>query len=199
MGITADDVKELRERLSVRKPNYAVIAAVDADGGFAKDGKIPWHYTEDFQWFKAITSGSICVMGRNTYEEINNRLGDEAKESVLPKRRCFVLSQSMEPVENATVVRSVEELWPMLDKASNDLLVTSNFKPSYVGPVFFIGGGYIFEEAIKRADYVILTVINKSFECDAFFPTQTLLTNFHDIVVRDIGNPDLRAVIFKRN
>lgn len=70
---------------------YAIIVAVDDQGGFSKDEKIPWDFPQDLKWFKDRTEGHICVMGRKTYENINSRLDDKMATSVLPNRRCFVL------------------------------------------------------------------------------------------------------------
>lgn len=50
------------------KPN--IIVAVDCEGGFGKEGKIPWFLPEDFEHFKNMTTGHVCVMGRRTYEEM---------------------------------------------------------------------------------------------------------------------------------
>lgn len=180
-------------QILVCKPSFAIIAAVDKDGGFSKDGKIPWYYSEDFHYFKAVTQGGICVMGRNTYNDINTRLGKAAEKSVLPNRTCLVLSSSMDPVENATVVRTYGELFAKIDEHLTD-------KPKqFVGPVFFIGGGGIFNRAIKLVDKVVLTVINESFECDAMFPTEYLVNNFKEISVRKGRESDkLRYVVFER-
>ncbi|TFG95326.1 hypothetical protein E4H12_13495, partial [Candidatus Thorarchaeota archaeon] len=57
---------------------YVIVAAVDQGGGFAKDGKMPWHYPADLKWFNRKTKGQICVMGRHTYKDINERLGEKA-------------------------------------------------------------------------------------------------------------------------
>lgn len=146
------------------KQKYTVIAAVDALGGYAKGGKIPWYYSEDFKWFRKQTTGHMCVMGRHTYDDINARLGDKAKESVLPNRQCFVLSTTLTHLPNATVIRSLSDV--------------EQFSPDTNIPIFIIGGGALFELGVTIADTVILTEINSDYDCDKFFPISYLTTNF---------------------
>lgn len=156
------------------KQRYSVIAAVDILGGYARNGKIPWHYSEDFKWFKQQTTGHMCVMGRHTYEDINTRLGDKAKESVLPNRQCFVLSTTLTSLPNAIVIKSLEEV--------------EKFSPDPNIPIFIIGGGSLFEMGVRLADTVVLTEINSDYSCDKFFP-MTYLTD-HFIIRQQLTSMD---------
>jgi dihydrofolate reductase len=169
---------------------YAVIAAVDLDRGFSKAGEIPWYYKEDLQWFKMITTNHICVMGRTTYEDINKRLGDMAKESVLPSRQCFVVSSTLkqEDVHNATVIQHCY-----------DVVNHLNFDDIETKTIFFIGGERIFKEGIALANTVYLTVVNKTFECDKFFPVEYVEKYFIlDKTHQTVGAPDLRFFTYVR-
>lgn len=171
------------------RQKYAIIAAVDMNGGFGKDGKIPWDYPEDFRWFQSQTKGHICVMGKTTYEEINEKMGESGIESVLPSRKCFVVSSTLkqEDVKNATVIESIYDV----DKH----LVDDDIEKT----VFYIGGEKVFEQAISRADRVILTAINKTFECDRFFPTPALDKLFRvNKVYKSEHTNDLRFIDFVR-
>ena len=169
---------------------YAVIAAVDLDRGFSKNGEIPWYYKEDFAWFKKITTNQICVMGRATYEDINKRMGDKGKESVLPSRQCFVVSSTLkqEDVHNATVIKYIYDITHYL---LYDDIETKT--------IFFIGGDRIFKEGIALANTVYLTVINKTFGCDKFFPVEYVEKYFtHDTTHQAEGATDLRFLTYKR-
>jgi dihydrofolate reductase len=145
--------------------DFAVIVAVDQHRGIAKNGEIPWYYPEDVQWFKNHTSNHPCVMGRLTYEDINKRLGDKAKESVLPDRQCFVISQTLESLPNATVIKTLTEIEKHLVDQPRQT-------------VFVIGGERLFREGISRANTVYLTVIDKDYECDKYFPVEYLDKHF---------------------
>jgi dihydrofolate reductase len=169
---------------------YAVIAAVDLDRGFSKAGEIPWYYKEDLQWFKMITTNHICVMGRTTYEDINKRMGDKAKDSVLPSRQCFVVSSTLkqEDVHNATVIQHCY-----------DVVNHLNFDDIETKTIFFIGGERIFKEGIALAKTVYLTVVNKTFECDKFFPVEYVEKYFIlDKTHQTVGAPDLRFFTYVR-
>ena len=178
------DVLSVKNVTPYRRP-ISLIAAVDIDGGYAKAGKIPWYYSEDFKWFKFRTEKSICVMGRTTYEDINARLGDKAKESVLPGRTCFVVSNTLESVPNATVVKSMMHIEQHLQEGDlRELCV--------------IGGGRLFGEAVGIANHAYITVINKEHQCDAFFPIKQLLKNFKVSQTFKGKEVDLRYTIWHR-
>ena len=53
-----------------------LIVAVSKNGIIGKDGKIPFFYPADKQYFKEITTNKVLIMGRKTYEEINHPLKD---------------------------------------------------------------------------------------------------------------------------
>lgn len=171
------------------RQKFAIIAAVDAAGGFGKDGKIPWDFPEDFRWFQSQTKGNICVMGKATYLEINEKIGDAGKDSVLPGRKCFVVSSTLNQadVSNATVIRDIYEV----DKHLDDDDITKT--------VFYIGGLQIFSQALSRADRVLITAINDDYSCDRFFPTDSLNKLFKvNRVFKSEHTNDLRFVEFVR-
>lgn len=171
------------------KRQYSIIVALDENGGFAKDKGIPWHYPDDFKWFKGKTQEQICVMGKNTYVDINNRLGEKAKESVLPNRTCFVVSTTLQQseVNNATVIPNLLSI----EKTLIDLPLDKK--------AFFIGGGKIFHDAISLVDEVIVTHIDKDYDCDQLFPTKYLLAHFDVAGAQQIEtSPELRFVTYKR-
>jgi dihydrofolate reductase len=168
---------------------YAVIAAVDLDRGFSKAGEIPWHYPADLKWFKQITSGHICVMGKTTYEDINKRLGEKAKDSVLPDRKCFVVSSILkqEDIVNATVIQNIYNVVNLLTDDDVDKTI------------FFIGGKRVFQEGISLADTVYLTAVNETFGCDKFFPVEYIDKYFTlDTMHKAATAPNLRFLTFVR-
>lgn len=171
-----------------RRVKYAAIVAVDQKGAFAKDGSIPWHYPADFQWFQAKTANSICVMGRATYDYINEKLGDKAVESVLPGRKCFVVTSSQLPRGNATAVGSLAEMEKLLSWEEIDTKT-----------VFICGGERLYTEAIVMCDELYITAVDKLVEGDRFFPIEYAMKHFTTTqVYKNDGAPDLRFTIWKR-
>lgn len=170
----------------VTRPPLVIIAAVDINGGYAKDGIIPWHHREDFMWFKRQTMGHNCIMGRKTYEDINARMGEKGKSHVLPGRKSFVISSTLGDITNATKARDINDACNQMEEDGK--------------PVFIIGGGRLFTEAIASASHVILTIINKDYGTNAFFPTEFLYKHFTSTqIFKSDEDPDLRFVNFKRN
>lgn len=182
------------------KRKVVLIAAVDLEGGFSKDGQIPWHYPEDFKWFKNRTSNNVCIMGRKTYDDINSRVNQRQQTitvepgsiniatvpTLLPTRECFVVSSTLSGLPNATVIK---QWWDVDTHLDYDDQRTINI----------IGGQQLFQQAIPLADQVILTVINDIFDCDRFFPVKYLMKHFTDTQTFKIDSqPVLRFVVWQR-
>ena len=128
--------------------NIELIWAQDQNGGIGKDGKLPWHISEDLQNFKKITSGSPIIMGRKTWESLPFK--------PLPNRRNIVLSSNQ--LNDIEVYYSVEDCVKKLD---NDL----------VDKVFIIGGESIYKAFYSRASVLHLMMVNEEAEgVDTFFP-----------------------------
>jgi dihydrofolate reductase len=164
---------------------YAIIVAIEQYfGGFSKDGAIPWNYPEDFKFFAEKTRDGICVMGRKTYEDINARLGEKAKDSVLPGRKCFVVSKTLTELPNAIVIPNIRKVEYYTDDINK--------------PVFIIGGERLFREGLALANELYITLINKTIECDKFFPNKLVSKHFYVVEAVASTNPDLTFVTYKR-
>lgn len=129
-----------------------LIVAVDAARGIGLANQMPWHLPEDLAHFKRLTSGHPIVMGRKTFDSIGR---------ALPGRRNIVITRNAawqhDGVERAG---SLAEALAMCDDAGS------------AAPVFVIGGGQIFAEALAMdlASTIELTEIGRDFGCDTFFP-----------------------------
>lgn len=177
-----------QEMADAPRQKYSCIVAVDDHGAFSKDGKIPWNYPDDFKWFQTRTKGHICVMGRATYDDIVNHLGSKADVSVLPGRKCFVVTSSPLPKANATAVKSIAEV---------DKYLTPD--DAETKTVFFCGGESIYREGIAKCDEVVITAVNKHVNGDRHFPTTYVQKYFEMAQVFKHANcPDLRFTVWKR-
>ena len=165
---------------------YSVIMALDNQDGYAKEGKIPWHFSEDLKRFKKLTMGQVCIMGRNTYEEINNIMGERGAQDVLPGRLSIVLSQTMNNVQNAIVIQNIEQL----------PIILSNIPQA--SEVFFIGGKQIFNIGVEIADNIYLTRINQNYSCDSFFKYGDIVTKYTHLTNIKSNNPNLTFLKFSK-
>jgi dihydrofolate reductase len=109
-----------------------------------RDGKIPWHISEELRWFKKMTIGNVVLMGRKTFESLGKPL---------PNRVNIVVSRRGE-IPGATTVRDL-----------------AAFDPSaFSQDVFVIGGAEIYAQTLPQCAELYLTVVKRTVEGDTFFP-----------------------------
>ena len=138
-----------------------LIWAQDQNGGIGKEGKLPWHISEDLKNFKKITSGFPVVMGRKTWESLPFK--------PLPGRRNIVLS--------SRTIKDVE-VYNSIEKCCEKLMQDS------IKKIFVIGGQSIYESFYSKASALHLTIINEDVEgIDTFFPISldSIKENFQEI------------------
>lgn len=128
-------------------PALVLIAAVARNGVIGADNALPWRLPADLKRFRALTTGHTIVMGRKTWESLGRPL-PERQNIVVSRRRGY-------PAEGATVAGS---LHAAIAAATLPL------------PIYCIGGGELFREALPRADALCLTEIDRDFDGDATFP-----------------------------
>ena len=131
----------------------ALVVAAARNRAIGLNNKMPWHLPEDLKYFKRVTMGKPVIMGRNTFESIGRPL---------PGRPNIVISRNADyKAEGITLVNS-------LDAA---LQAAAKLLPPGVDEVMVIGGAQIYAAALSLAQRVVVTVIHKDFEGDAFAPT----------------------------
>jgi len=109
-----------------------ILVAVSPEGIIGKNNSIPWHYSADLKRFKRLTTGNTVIMGRKTWESLPIK--------PLPNRRNIVITRSS--IEEIDCFQSID-----------DALQTCE------GDVWFIGGAGIYEEAMKKADLIDMTLV----------------------------------------
>lgn len=168
-----------------------IAVAVDVSGGFGKDGKIPWHFAEDFKHFKDTTKGSICIMGRKTYEDMLEMVKSRQKKKkaikeILPGRTCYVLTrQENYEAEGATVAASLLEAVQSIEE--ND-----------TREVFILGGEKLYIESLPWVNKIHLTVVDDYYDCDRFFPLEYLKEKFKIVAGKKGKNEKLLFVEYQR-
>lgn len=136
-----------------------VIAAIDDVGGIGKEGSIPWHYPEDMKWFKTNTLNHAVIMGRKTFNSLNNM--------PLPKRFNLVLTRELKSADFDMLKNGKKgELLICLDL---DVAIGMAKRRKYE-KCFIIGGAEVYRQALDMADEIILTHIPGKYDCDTFFP-----------------------------
>ena len=143
----------------MKHPLYIIVAA-DKNFGIGKDNKLPWHFKNELQYFKKVTTSTdhpdninMVVMGRKTWESI------PAKFRPLPGRKNVVLSKNhhYEVSDGAELCHSLQEALQTAD--------------DNIEKIFIIGGANLFEQALNHPDLqgIYLTQIDHQYDCDTFF------------------------------
>ena len=155
-----------------------LIWAQDSNGGIGKNGKLPWHISEDLKNFKKLTINSTIIMGRKTWDSLPIK--------PLPHRRNIVLSHS-----NQTNVETFQSYDACMDK-----LIKDNLEKFFV-----IGGSSIYNLFFNSADFLHLTKINLlEPDVNEFFPIsmQVINKNFKQISEKQIS-PEAIYTFWKNN
>jgi dihydrofolate reductase len=112
-------------------------------------GSIPWHLPEDLAHFRRTTLGSVCVMGRRTWDSLPPAF------KPLPGRDCVVLTSSAEPIEGARTAADVTE-------------VLSSYDDFWV-----IGGAAVYAAFLPHAAEIELTEVDIDVPGDVLAPELT--------------------------
>jgi dihydrofolate reductase len=125
-----------------------LVAAVGANGVIGVSGRLPWRLPEDQAAFKALTLGSVLLMGRATYESIGRPL---------PGRSTVVLT------------RQTDWSAPGVDVA-HDLDTALRLAGRHGDEVFVVGGARVYADTLPLADRLVITHVESAPVGDTFFP-----------------------------
>nr|AIA14286.1 Dihydrofolate reductase [uncultured bacterium] len=144
----------------------SMIVAMSENRVIGKENQLPWRLPEDLKRFKEITIGHPVIMGRKTFESIGR---------LLPGRENIVITRQTEfSFPGAVVKSSLEAALSYCERKAEES--------------FIIGGAEIYRLGMPYATRIYLTLIRKSIEGDAYFPT--LPSGFEE-TQRDDRNGDL--------
>ncbi len=129
---------------------FAIIAAMDENRGIGKNNQLPWHLSADLKHFAAATKGGTVIMGRKTWESL-----PEPYRPLKDRLNIVVSRSDLELPQGVKLAHSLDEA---LEQAE--------------GKTFVIGGATLYAEAIQHPECreLILTEVEGSVDCDAFFP-----------------------------
>lgn len=133
----------------------ALIVAHDPNRLIGDKGNLPWHYKEDLAYFKKVTMGHTCVMGRVTFESILKTL-----KKPLPHRKNIVVSRQRLNYQGVTVIHDLEAFLKANEESEEE--------------IFVIGGALIYKMALPYASKLYITQVHKTYEGDTYFPPYDL-------------------------
>ncbi len=130
------------------------IVAIARNLAIGKDGKLPWHYTEDLKFFKRTTVGQVIAMGSTTWHSIGKPL---------PERLNIVLSRKSTIFDHQNVI-GVSSVKQVIEISK------------YVqGHIYIIGGARVYESFRSVIDEWLVTDIPLTIpDADTFMPADFL-------------------------
>ncbi|MGJ8688855.1 MAG: dihydrofolate reductase [Gammaproteobacteria bacterium] len=131
----------------------ALIWAMSRNRTIGRNNALPWHLSEDLQYFKRVTMGKPIIMGRKTYESIGRPLPGRAN-IVITKDLDFT-APGIKVVHSLEDARALAESIALIDGADEAVI---------------IGGAQIYALALPVADRLYLTQVHAEVEGDAHFP-----------------------------
>ena len=134
------------------KMETIIIAAVSENDVIGFRGKIPWKIPEDIKRFKDKTIGHAVLMGRKTYDSIDEKFRP------LLKRENIVLSRNPDYEEEGVMIYS------NLDDAIEEA------RKRRVEKLFIAGGEGVYRDVMEKADVIDLTKVHMEIEGDVHFP-----------------------------
>ena len=132
----------------------SIIVAFSNDRTIGREGEMPWKLAADLKRFQAITTDKPVIMGRKTYESLGKPLA---------RRTNIVVTRQADLAvpEGVIICASLADAYEAaLDRAHADGM----------GEICIIGGGEIYAEAIKDADYIYATHVVADIPGDTKFP-----------------------------
>ena len=125
----------------------AMIACIGKNNELGINNHLIWSLPNDLEFFKKITTGSIVVMGRKTFESLPR---------LLPNRKNIVISRNLKR-NDIEVYASINKF---IDKYKN-----CNEQ------IFIIGGSSIYKQFFEYANCLYLTLVDSEYnEADTYFP-----------------------------
>lgn len=162
--------------------HFKAIAAMSLNRVIGAGNRIPWHYPEDFKWFREQTLGNLVVMGRKTFESLGKPLPNR-KNLILTRhprqlirRHPEIFGQDKEWRGGRTLKQRQYQLsLTRLDGNRNeDIRIFNSLElldpEEFPDQIFICGGAQIYEQLLPRCSDLYLTLVKAEFDGDAFFP-----------------------------
>lgn len=127
----------------------SIIVAMDRNNAIGFGNELPWGLAlkDDLEHFRRSTRGGSIIMGRKTFESMGSR--------PLPDRENIVVSRNPTGVKGVLSALSLEAAYALARY-----------------PLYVIGGGQIYKQAIDDMDQLIVTHVDAEFEnADVYFPS----------------------------
>lgn len=139
-----------KKKLKHKVTPIILIAAIQKDRGIGYQGDLLYRSKKDMEHFVSQTKGNTVVMGRKTWESI--------PEKFIPFSDRTNIVITRDTSYKAKGAKVVHKFYEAIEEAPEGI------------PVYIIGGGEIYKQALSYAHELDLTVFNGNKKADTFFP-----------------------------
>jgi dihydrofolate reductase len=130
----------------------SLVAAASENNVIGKKNQLVWNLPNDTKFFKNTTWAMPVIMGRKTFESLNNK--------PLSGRFNIVITRNPGSIQTNGSIRIAASLQEAVETA----------KETDAKEVFIVGGGQVYKEALALAGKIVLTRVHTIVDGDAFFP-----------------------------
>lgn len=178
------------------------IVAIARNNVIGKDNKLIWHIPEDLKHFKKTTMGKPIIMGRKSWDSLGKPL---------PGRPNIVVSRSHKNLENKPTPHfdAMESVDGKIAKTSEGPFLYATIEEGITAAkdmaakmnldeIFITGGGEIYKQTLPITERLYLTVIDREYDGDVYFPElqphewHTVSKEHHD------GDPSFTFFLLER-
>lgn len=134
-------------------PKLCAVVAMDKNRVIGREGDLPWRLPSDLKYFKKVTMGKPCLMGRKTWESL---------PFPLPGRPNLVLTR------NADYKAKGAELF-----SDMNAMIGRGYELAGamgVADIMLIGGAQLYATLLPRCDRLYVTRVEAEVQGDAVFP-----------------------------
>jgi len=129
-----------------------LVAAASENNVIGLQNKLVWNLPNDTRFFKNTTWGMPVIMGRKTFESLENK-------PLSGRFNVIITSQpaSLQPKGPIKTAGSLQE--------AIEIAATTDAKEAFI-----VGGGKVYAESLPMANKIVLTRVHTTVAGDAFFP-----------------------------
>jgi len=169
--------------------DYELIVAMSENYVIGHNHQMPWHIPEDLKFFKHMTSNSIIVMGRKTFDSFPN--------GPLPNRIHIVITKTPDLyADKENVIYCTHE---------DATRAIDHYRTARMR-VFIIGGAEIYKLFFNSCAALHITLIDESFVGDTYFPYTVdellasgfSISNKSDMITSALHNINFQHYTFTR-
>ena len=144
----------------------AGIWAEDAQGLIGVNGTLPWSLPAELRHFKATTMGQAILMGRKTFDGMNQRTLPGRTTIVMTRDKSYTVAD-----KSVLIFHEPQAVLAWYAAQSRD-----SAKDLYI-----IGGAEMFQVFSQSLDRLYRTIVSGVFEGDTYFPDVIQFDHFSEL------------------